>query len=259
MTAICNQCGHRCTEVINGFGLFTEPHPEEGEPPIEYATPCKRINPYKDDRGGIPQLYADIMLSKIDFRNYQDNGMIYRLIDGYFKAYEAAEKRGQGLYLHSRTPGSGKTMLSCALARSVMIKFHRQIRFITAADYLERVKAGFRMEQGQEDPSEIYRICPLLVLDDLGAHKTGDWQNQEIFRLIDTRAKAGGLITVITSNYAVTDLPLWPRTVDRIIAITLQIHLPEFSLRRAKAIEQSRKMTEDLLSGSGGQAAAATG
>ena len=40
-------------------------------------------------------------------------------------------------------PGSGKTFLACCMAKSVMIKYDLQMRFITAPDYLKTVGDNF--------------------------------------------------------------------------------------------------------------------
>ena len=66
----------------------------------------------------------------------------------------------------------------------------------------------------------------MLVLDDIGTQKTGDWQQQELFRLINERLNAGKLI-IFTSNMPPEKLNVDSRTVDRIqkMSIVLQSNM----------------------------------
>ena len=156
------------------------------------------------------------------------------------------EKTNKGLYLWSKTPGSGKTFLASCLARSVMIKYDLQMRFVTAADYLTAVGASYKYDAF--DNSEVYRNCSLLVLDDIGSQKQGDWQNQELFRLINTRLSSG-LITIFTSNYPIDQLNVDERIKSRILRQSIVLQMPEVSIRNQQAQEQQTKFLEDILSG----------
>jgi hypothetical protein len=104
---------------------------------------------------------------------------------------------------------------------------------ITAVDYIATVGDSYKREHG-DDPSKVYRECGLLVLDDIGAHMKGEWQQQELFRLINKRMEKG-LITIYTSNSPIDGLNLDDRTKDRILKNTIAIHMPEESVRQTKA------------------------
>lgn len=93
---------------------------------------------------------------------------------------------------------------------------------------------------------EIFRNCSLLVLDDIGAQKNGDWQEQEIFRLIDSRT-APGKITLFTSNMQPEDLNLNSRTVDRIRRCSIVLQMPEESIRRRKAEAEQERFLHEVL------------
>ena len=85
--------------------------------------------------------------------------------------------------------------------------------------------------------SERYRSCDLLVLDDIGAQKTGDWQEQEIFRIVNERMN-NKRITIFTSNIPPEKLNVGSRTIDRIRKMSVVIQMPEESIRLKKAQDE---------------------
>lgn len=120
---------------------------------------------------------------------YSDNMEKFeKIIRQYFGNCESV---GRGLYLWSRTPGTGKTFLSYCLGKSIMMRYDLRMRFITAPNYLALVGESYKRQQGLNDESQIYRECELLIFDDFGKQKSGEWQKLEIFRIIDERANEG--------------------------------------------------------------------
>ena len=115
---------------------------------------------------------------------------------------------------------------------------------MTAPDYISALGESFR-KQG-EDNSRVYRECSLLVLDDLGTQKAGEWQEQVLFQLINGRS-ATGKITIFTSNAQPEDLNLNPRTVDRIRRCSIVLQMPEESIRRRKAEAEQERFLHEVL------------
>lgn len=153
---------------------------------------------------------------------------------------------GKGLYLWSKTPGSGKTYLSCCLAMSVMRQHDIRVRFITVPDYISAVGDSYKRAQGALDATEIYRKCDLLLFDDIGSQKSGEWQEQEIFRLINERLNAGK-ITIFTSNVPPEKLNLDGRTISRILKVSVVLQMPEESIRLKEARLEQQRFLKDLL------------
>lgn len=170
--------------------------------------------------------------------------VVRSFVDNYGKWKEA----GKGLYLWSKTPGSGKTFLSCCVAKSAMMKNNLKMRFITTPDYLAKVGDSYKRQQGSLDESQIYRDCALLVLDDLGTQKNGDWQEQELFRLINERLNTG-CITIFTANMAPEELKIDNRTIDRIRKSSIVLQMPEESIRLKKAQEEQERFLENIFQG----------
>ncbi len=156
------------------------------------------------------------------------------------------EKAGKGLYIWSKMPGSGKTFLACCLAKTLMIKYDRQMRFVTATDYFNAVGNSYNRERGMIDESAIFRTCVILVFDDIGAQADKDWQRQEIFRLSDSRMKNGN-ITIYTSNMNPGSLNVDERTKDRIIKQSIVLQMPEESIRRKKAQEEQNRFLQSVI------------
>lgn len=210
---ICPVCGG------SGYELYR--HRVDGyEAPLEFARPCTRCRTQRrlQDMTGVSLQFRDADLSKFGFDSYShDMGNLRKITEDFLRSYqERWEKSGKGLYLWSKIPGSGKTFLACCLRKSVMIKYDLRMRFTTVPDYLAKVGESYKRQYGECDESAVYRECDLLIFDDIGVQKTGEWQAQETFRIINERLNAGKII-IFTSNMCPEDLNLDDRTTDRIM------------------------------------------
>lgn len=241
---VCPVCGGTGWEVYNpgvipGYGIAQD-----------FGKLCTRcqIQRRMQDKTGVPPQFRDADLSKFGFDSYSRNMENLRKIaeDFLINYRERWEKSGKGLYLWSKTPGSGKSFLSCCIGRSVMIKHDLQMRFITAPDYLAKVGESYKRQQGEYDESTVYRECNLLIFDDIGAQKTGEWQQQEVFRIINERLNAGKII-IFTSNMCPEDLNLDERTIDRIMKKSVVLQMPEESIRRKETKEEQNSFLRDIL------------
>lgn len=238
--------------VCNGTGweLYTATVFDYGEPEsLTFARKCTKCTGVRRiaDHTGVPEEYHDADLGKFDFGAYKvDMSKARDLCLSMIKNFDAWEKAGKGLYLWSKTPGSGKTFLACCIAKSLMMKYDLKMRFVTAVDYINAVGESYKRERGQEDSSEIYRTCSILVLDDIGAQIDKDWQRQEMFRLVNKRMETGG-ITIYTSNLGAQSLNVDDRTKDRIVKSSIVLRMPEESIRRKKAQEEQTRFLQAIM------------
>lgn len=240
----CPVCGGSGLETYNpgeipGYGI-----------PQDFCRPCTRCRTQRrlqDMTGVLPQFY-DADLGKFGFGSYsRDMGNLRKIAEDFLRSYrERWVKLDKGLYLWSKTPGSGKTFLACCLGKSVMIKYNLRMRFITAPDYLAKVGESYKRQQGMTDETAVYRECDLLILDDIGAQKTGEWQTQEIFRIVNERLNAKK-ITIFTSNMCPEDLNLDDRTISRIMKGSVVLQMPEESIRGREAKEEQDSFLRDIL------------
>ena len=240
---ICPVCGG------SGYELYRQ-RVDGYEIPLEFARSCTRCRTQRllQDMTGVPPQFWNADLSKFGFGSYShDMGNLRKITEDFLKNYrERWEKSGKGLYLWSKTPGSGKTFLACCLGKSVMIKYDLRMRFITVPDYLAKVGESYKRQQGECDESAVYRECDLLIFDDIGAQKTGEWQTQETFRIINERLNVGKII-IFTSNMCPEDLNLDDRTIDRIMKKSVILQMPEESIRSREAKEEQDGFLRDIL------------
>lgn len=240
---VCPVCGG------TGWESYQE-EVEEYNIPIEFARRCSRCQ--KDlrlqDKTGVPPQFHDADIDKFGFDSYsRDMGNLQKITGDFLNNYqERWQKSGKGLYIWSKTAGSGKTFLACCLGKSVMMRHDLRMRFVTVPDYLAIVGESYKRQQGTTDESAIYRECDLLIFDDIGTQKTGEWQEQEIFRLINERLNSGK-ITVYTSNIPPERLNIGERTIDRILKTSVVIQMPEESIRQKQAIQEQERFLNDIF------------
>ena len=237
-----------------GWILYeTEDGTEEiyGQPmKVEYAKRCNCGNNVfiNEDRTGFPEMYRGSSVDAFDWNIYGIDTTDFKTVAmSFYNDFDKWKEKGKGLYIWSKTAGSGKTFLSACLAKSIMFKKNSLVKYVTPLEYIDKVAQGYR-DKNLHDPSQVYRECSLLVLDDLGTQKTDDWYEQELFRLIDERS-SNGLATIITSNYKVEDLRMDERIKSRILRMSIVVHMPEISIRNQKAAEEQSDFIKEVLGG----------
>lgn len=236
--------------------LFYDIYGDTEIEPNEYAKPCPdchggKNQRYRDanekDLTGVPEAFRFADISKFKYDVYAaDTRMLKRIVKSFVEDYEKWENEGRGLYIWSAMPGSGKTFLASCLGKSIMVSKDRKFRFISTPDYLALVGESYKRERGEADPSEVYRTCELLVLDDIGAQMSKEWQQQELFRLIDMRMKAQK-ITIYTSNHPTQSLNVDDRIKSRISAMSVMIQMPEESVREKQAADNRKDFLDRVL------------
>ena len=153
---------------------------------------------------------------------------------------------GERLVSLEQDTGKWKNLPCLLPARSLMIKYDLQMRFITAPDYIDMVGEKIKRARGEEDQTKVFHECDVLVLDDIGAQSGGEWQRQEIFRLVNDRMETGK-ITIYTSNMSTDSLNVDSRTRDRIVKASVELQMPEESLRRKKAEMEQQQFLREVL------------
>lgn len=139
-------------------------------------------------------------------------------------------RRRMGMYIHSGTKGSGKTMLACCVLNEISSRYYGSVKFVNALDFLEMTKKRFNYDNPEV---EALYICKTLVIDDIGAQLDKDWINTVFYRLVNDRY-TNHKPTIYTSNLGIDQLKMDDRIIDRIDSASFEIHLPEKSIRREK-------------------------
>ncbi|HAO55130.1 MAG TPA: ATP-binding protein, partial [Gammaproteobacteria bacterium] len=102
--------------------------------------------------------------------------------------------------------GVGKTHLACAIA-NVRMEQGDRVAFATVPDLLDHLRASYKQDQSESYDQTFKRLLEvkLLVLDDLGAHRSSDWAEEKIYQLINHRYTTRAW-TIITMNGKPSDL-----------------------------------------------------
>jgi DNA replication protein DnaC len=114
------------------------------------------------------------------------------------REYVAGWPQREGLVLYSQGSGSGKTLLAASILKAVKTGY-----FINAGELLEAIRLSFNAsdiyDTNAKTPLKTCYSTPLLVIDDLGAHKISEWV-QEIFYLLLNHRVEELTPTIITTN-----------------------------------------------------------
>lgn len=169
------------------------------------------------------------------YYNGHDIEKIKDTVNKFILNFSEFRKAGKGLYIYSKTKGSGKTLLSCILANELLDRISVNIKFVTVLDFIEMTKKGFKSDKAAED-MENMRNATVLILDDIGVQMSKEWVDTVLYRLINHRA-SNKLVTIFTSNITTEELKIDERIVQRIEKMTIPLPLPEVSVRK-KLVER---------------------
>ena len=219
---------------------------------IEYARRCTKCFGFTKetfDYTNVPDMYRDCDIGKFDLSVYEKAPKILGdIYTSFFRDFKEWAKRGMGLYLFSKTPGSGKTFLACCLGKSVMMKYGVTLKFVTTVDYIDKVSESYSLQkQGITNlPTQPYFDADVLILDDIGTQLDKPWQNQELFKLINERLE-NNRPTIYTSNYTIEKLGVDERIKSRIMGTTVSVPMPEESVRKKKAAQSQESFLSTVL------------
>lgn len=216
---------------------------------IDYAAPCPECSGGLEvrseavrQRANIPASYCDATLRQFDWE-YQENGKPAnmegkrKVVDSFIADFTEWEKDGMGLYIHSRTRGSGKTFLASCICNELMKSGAMVTKFVRAGDLIDIAKSADPTSPNlyEREPVRLLQACKLLVLDDIGQKQSGAaWHEDILFQIIDQRVN-DGLVTIYTSNVRLDQLEIDDRIVSRIYQKSVELRLPEYSHRTKAA------------------------
>ena len=138
----------------------------------------------------IPVNYQEASLN--NFIVPQDNpiaraglGKVLMEVRGFVREYPAVDRPG---LLLVGEPGTGKTHLAVAAMRALLEKGHEGV-FFDYQNLLDKIRSGYDATSGASD-REAYRAAleaPVLLLDDLGAHRVTEWVEDTVTSIITDR------------------------------------------------------------------------
>lgn len=248
---------HRCPYCKNsGYEIIYRYHPEiygEGAPPIDYLAPCRKckgLNPnYDRDNRNRLKLPYDAFISAFNPVAYKDkDGNIidfkpqFTFIRNYIEKFPKvqAQTSVKGLYIYSRTGGTGKTFLASIICNEIYSRYQLMPIYITENGLLDEIEKT--VSSTSMKPKEVIKRSQLLFIDDMWRKKAGrEWVTDELFSIIDYRYTQG-LCTIITSNLPLTDGGIDKRIAGRINEMCASVHMPEVEIRTQKKAEGSKEL-----------------
>lgn len=210
----------------------------------------------KLDLASIPLIFREATVNSFDINQYKTKESIEtaaiakKAASNFVANYESMKAHGKGLYLFSKTKGSGKTRLVSSIANALMKVHSVDLAFIKANDLLSQIKKTFK-ENATTTESEIikvFREVEVLVIDDLAVEKPSEFAERVFYDITDYRLE-NKKVTLITSNKTIDNLDKnyeEGRVKSRVKKMCLEIYMPEESIRDEEA-EKENEEFERLL------------
>jgi DNA replication protein DnaC len=199
--ALCSECPglDHCKEYGHVLQIYLGPDKKN----VRIAMgPCKK-RLVRDGLRRSEKLFSEAAIPPIfrecDFENYAAEGRS----EGVQYAKVAAKRAvvtGSSLVLAGAV-GAGKSHLAAAIARAALTQ-GRTAFFISAIDYLERLKSTFEGNQSGLYMQMVDHVKSVscLVIDDMGAEKPSAWTIARLYDVINVRMERGRQ-TIVTTNY----------------------------------------------------------
>ena len=213
----------------------------------------------KIDLSGIPPIFKDSTVQSFRIEKYKLEEskelakVARKAAANYVTNFELMRESGKGLYFYSEVKGSGKTRLACSIANAIVNMYGMDIAFIKSSDLMSQVYKTMNKnsETTRSEIIEIFRKVELLVIDDLALKDASEFEEGVFYDITDYRLEHKKT-TIFTSNVKISDLDkTYPggRIDQRINKMTLEIYMPEESIRDEEADEENAALEEILLRG----------
>lgn len=223
---------------------------------VEIAVPCKcREKAVMSRRlrfADIPEAFRgmDLRLFRMDvYRKQESKNMVSdacKIIKTYLDDFESQKERGMGLYIWSRTKGSGKTRIAAGIANELMKNY--AVKFAVSLTILQEIKNTWRRdtEYSENQLLDALYTTDILVIDDFGVERPADWINDKMYQIINERY-INQKVTIFTSNDPLDKLSYDDRITNRIKERTYQIAFPEESVRDHIAERMQEEIIEKMI------------
>ena len=198
----------------------------------------------RQNRSGMPAEYMSKTGKDFKWDLYDcDVEEIKQQANDFILGFKDHRLHGSGLFIHSATRGSGKTLLSCCIGNEIIKRYDVPVKFTSTQEYIEILRGRRDIDQQRK---EDIQEAALLIIDDIGATVDDQtWIRNAIFYLIDKRHR-NMLPVIFTSNLELEKLKYDGRVIDRIAEDCLDIHMPEVNVRRKKSNGFKNRLFDEI-------------
>lgn len=225
---------------------------------VEIAVPCKcREKAVMSRRlrfADIPEAFRgmDLRSFRMDvYRKQESKKMVSdacKIIKTYLDDFESQKDRGMGLYIWSRTKGSGKTRIAAGIANELMKRY--TVKFAVSLTILQEIKNTWRRDAAGNESQllDALSTTDILIIDDFGVEAPAAWINDKMYQIINERY-INQKVTIFTSNDPLDKISYDDRITNRIKERTYQIAFPEESVRDHIAERMQEEIIEKMIAG----------
>lgn len=225
---------------------------------IETAVPCKcrerAIMLRRLRFADIPEAFREMELKtfRMDVYRRPDSKKkvadACRIIKAYLGDFENQREQGMGLFIWSRTKGSGKTRIAAGIANELIKSY--AVKFAVSLTILQEIKNTWRRdaEYSESRLLDALSTADVLIIDDFGVEAPAAWINDKLYQIINERY-INRKATIFTSNESLETLQYDDRITNRIKERTYQIAFPEESVRDHIAEQHQEDMIRKLMEG----------
>lgn len=239
--------------ICGGDGILRHIYLEEGQEVERFGfCKCTGITRKQEikKRANIPLEFAECTINSFSTEVYGDRiqaRAAKKAAANYVKNFRMFQEKGKGLYLFSRTKGSGKTRLACSIGNALIQTAEQRVKFMRTLELLEYIKGTYNRNGGVTEQEFLRGLkeSGVLILDDIGAEKPSEWVDGIFLSLLDYRI-SNRRPTIFTSNILMEKLRLDERIVDRIYKLAIEVRLPEESVRRREAKAEGEELERRL-------------
>lgn len=225
---ICPLCGG------DEWIFYTDP---EGNPMARECSCRKKAVMSRRIRfAEIPEAFKSLTLSTFQTSVYrkpesrQTISAACKIIKTYLEDFDIQKEDGMGLYIWSRTKGSGKTRIAAGIANELLKRY--PVKFAVSMTILQEIKSSWRKdaEYSENKLLDALSATDILIIDDFGVEAPADWINDKFYQIINERY-VNRKVTIYTSNEPLDKLRYDDRITNRIKERSYQISFPEESVR----------------------------
>lgn len=214
----------------------------------------KQISENRLRFANLPETFKGIHLDSFNTSAYSTEEsrnkaeIALKCVKYWLSEFEALKDRGMGLYMYSKTKGSGKTRMAVSIANELMHEKGCQVKFCTSLQILNEIKATWDKQSsgGEGKLLDFLSTSEILIIDDFGTEQSDKpWINERFYQIINNRY-IDKKITIFTSNERLDLLKYDDRITNRIKERVFQVPFPEESVRDIIAKSNMRELINGI-------------